>query len=161
MAKAYLCLGSNLGDRNKNISKALQLLEQAGVKTLKKSAMYETEPVGFKLQPLFYNICIESETTLEPAALLKLLQETEVKTGRKKSVKWGPRIIDIDILFYDNIILYTPDLVIPHAEIQNRKFVLAPLAEIAGTLVHPGFNLTIQEMLDKGNFEEKIRRLEP
>jgi dihydroneopterin aldolase / 2-amino-4-hydroxy-6-hydroxymethyldihydropteridine diphosphokinase len=160
MAKTYLCLGSNLGDRKQNIKKALGLLAERGIRVIKTSSMYETEPVGFKLQPLFYNICVETETNIEPDGLLGVLQEIEVKTGRKKAEKWGPRIIDIDILFYNNIIIYGADLVIPHPEIQNRKFVLAPMAEIAGSFVHPGYNLTIKEMLDTGNFAEKVKRLE-
>jgi 2-amino-4-hydroxy-6-hydroxymethyldihydropteridine diphosphokinase len=161
MVKTYLCLGSNLGDRKKNIQKALDGMAAAGVNVITKSSMYETEPVGFKLQPLFYNICVEAGTSLEPAAFLRAMQELEVKTGRKKGDKWGPRIIDIDILFYNNIIIYSTDLVIPHPEIQNRKFVLAPMAEIAAGFVHPGFNLSMKEMLERGNFEEKVKRLEP
>lgn len=161
MAKTYLCLGSNLGDRKKNIQKALELLAERGIKLVSRSSIYETEPVGFKMQPLFYNICIETETSLEPDALLAELQEIELKSGRKKSEKWGPRIIDIDILFYNNIIINSAKLVIPHPEVQNRKFVLAPMVEIAGSYVHPGFNLTIKELLERGNFEEKVKRLEP
>lgn len=161
MAKTYLCLGSNLGDRKINITKALEGLSACGIKVTKRSAMYETEPVGFKLQPLFYNLCVEAETELEPAALLRVLQELEHKTGRKKSEKWGPRIIDIDILFYNNIIIYSTDLVIPHPETQNRKFVLEPMAEIAADFVHPGYNLKLKEMLEMGNFPEKVKRLEP
>jgi 2-amino-4-hydroxy-6-hydroxymethyldihydropteridine diphosphokinase len=161
MSKIYLCLGSNLGDRKLNIKKAFDGLITCGIKVSAQSSVYETEPVGFKIQPLFYNICVEADTDIEPVPLLRILQEVESKTGRKKGEKWGPRIIDIDILFYNNIIIYSPELVIPHPEIQNRKFVLAPMSEIAGGLIHPGYNITINEMLEKGNFTEKVKRLEP
>jgi 2-amino-4-hydroxy-6-hydroxymethyldihydropteridine diphosphokinase len=155
----YICLGSNLGDRKTNIDNAISGLESRGVSILKKSSIYETEPVGMMAQPLFYNMCAEAETGLEPAALLAAAKEVERALGRGKGVKWGPRIIDIDILFYDNIILDGKDLKIPHPELENRKFVLVPMAEIAENFVHPVYNISIKEMLKKKVFREKVIKL--
>jgi len=155
----YLCLGSNLGDRKLNISRAVKELENSGLKILKRSPLYETEPVGIKAQPMFINMCLEAGTPLDPEALLNVIKQVETKIGREKGEKWGPRIIDIDILFYNNIIIHGENLTIPHPEIINRKFVLDPMNEIAPGFVHPEYNLTIKELLEKKDFIEKTRKL--
>ncbi len=155
----YLSLGSNIGDRKKNIAEAIDSLEKAGIRIKKKSALYETEPVGIKEQENFYNMCLAAETELEPEDLLKKIKEIEAKIGRLPSQRWGPRIIDIDILFYNNIIFENEDLKIPHPEILNRKFVLIPMAEIAGDYVHPVINSKIKDILKNSNLIEKVIKI--
>jgi dihydroneopterin aldolase/2-amino-4-hydroxy-6-hydroxymethyldihydropteridine diphosphokinase len=161
MATTYLCLGSNLGDRKSNIKRALEEIGKSGINIVRKSSLYETEPTGIKAQPLFFNLCAEAETALAPRALLAAVKSVEASLGRQKTMKWGPRIIDIDILFYDNIILKDEGLVIPHPEIENRKFVLVPMSEIAADFVHPALKITIKELSGKKDFAEKVKRLEP
>ena len=155
----YLSLGSNMGDRKKNIAEAIDSLEAAGIKIKKKSAVYETEPVGVKEQEYFYNICLAAKTELDPEDLLKKIKEIEAKNGRLSSARWGPRIIDIDILFYNNIIFDNNDLKIPHREILNRKFVLVPMAEIAGNYVHPVIKSKIKDILKNSNLTEKVIKI--
>ena len=155
----YLSLGTNLGNRKSNLKKAIDYLQKNTIKIEKISSIYETEPVGYKNQPFFYNICIKANTKLTPERLLKVLKKIEKKIGRKKGKRWGPRIIDIDILFYNNIILSKKNLKIPHPEILRRKFVLKPLCEIDSKIIHPEFNLTVVELFKKTDFKEKVKRL--
>jgi 2-amino-4-hydroxy-6-hydroxymethyldihydropteridine diphosphokinase len=130
-----LGLGSNIGDGPANISKALILLEQSGaVQVTAVSSIYKTAPWGYLEQPPFANACAVARTRLDPAALLAAVKKVEADMGRKESVRWGPRLIDIDILFYGGAPLSTPDLILPHKELFNRAFVLVPLAEIAPRL---------------------------
>lgn len=124
-----LGLGSNIGNREKNILTALQLLSEA-VKIIKVSSIYETEPVGFKNQPKFLNIVVSIDTNLSPQNLLKNCLEIEASMGRKRLIHWGPRLIDIDILTYNNIYIDEENLKIPHPFITERKFVLVPIEEI-------------------------------
>ena len=126
----FIGLGTNLGNREQNLKKALIELKTF-IKIKHKSSVYETKPVGYKNQSDFLNMVIEGQTTLTPRRLLVSLKKVEKKLGRKKTFKNGPRIIDLDILFYEHTILKQRDLIIPHPEIQNRAFVLIPLAEIA------------------------------
>ena len=155
----YLSLGSNMGDRKKSIAEAIDSLEAAGIKIIKTSSLYETEPVGVKEQEYFYNICLAAKTELDPEDLLKKIKEIEAKNGRLSSARWGPRIIDIDILFYNNIIFDNNDLKIPHREILNRKFVLVPMAEIAGNYVHPVIKSKIKDILKNSNLTEKVIKI--
>ena len=159
METIYLSLGSNQGDRRENIKKAIELIKANNVNVSKISSLYETEPVGFKDQPYFYNLCLKAETKLDPHTLLTLIKGIETETGRVKTTEKGPRIIDIDILFYSNIILKDKDLVIPHSEIINRKFVLEPLCEIAPELVHPEKNAKIADILKEASFSEGVSRI--
>ncbi len=159
MVKVYLSFGSNIGNRAANIRTALELLGKKGIKADKLSGMYATEPVGMKNQPDFYNLCAETETDIGPEQLLKAIKAVELSMGRIKDGHWGPRIIDIDILFYSNIIINSPGLVIPHPEIARRKFVLQPLSELAGNHTHPVSNLTVNELLNIGNFTETTQRI--
>ncbi len=147
MVTAYLGLGSNLGDREANINRALAELNRSGVCTVTRvSSIYETEPVGIPEQPDFLNAVAEIETGTAPRELLTTIREIERNIGREKTFKWGPRIIDIDVLLYGEQRLAEENLEIPHPEMHNRAFVLTPLAEIAPEIIHPVLNLTAQQM---------------
>lgn len=130
MNKAYLSLGSNIGERKENILKAYKILENQGIEIVKKSSFYETAPVGYENQKHFINSVIEISTELEPYELLEKCHLVEKKLKRKRIIRWGPRTIDVDILLFNDLSLNDPDLVIPHQEIENRAFVLVPLYEI-------------------------------
>jgi len=146
LATAYLCLGSNLGEREKNLTQALSLLSQE-INLEKVSPAYETEPIGYKEQPLFLNLACQIITDLTPRELLRLAKTIERKMGRVPSRQINsPRLIDIDILFYDNRIIETQDLTIPHPRLPQRAFVLIPLADIAPKLVHPVLGKSIAEL---------------
>jgi GTP cyclohydrolase-4 len=146
--KVFLGLGSNLGDRQSNILQALQRLrEKIAIESI--SSCYETEPVGYLDQPRFLNIVCSGTTSLSPRELFQFIKGIEKKMGRRPTVRYGPRPIDIDILFYDDLVLDEPELVIPHPRLAERAFVLAPLAEIAPDKVHPVLNLTSKELLQR------------
>jgi len=159
MNTVYLSLGTNIGNKRKNLKNAIKLLKKNNIKILKISSVYKTEPVGFKNQPYFYNICIKAKTHYSTLHLLKKIKKTEKELGRIDCVKWGPRIIDIDILFYNNIILNKKNLKIPHKEIVKRKFVLIPLNEIDSKIYHPIKKLTINELLKKSKLKERIKKI--
>ena len=146
--RTYLLLGSNLGDRELYLERAVQLIsEKVGI-VIAKSSVYETEPWGNTNQPGFLNFALGVDTKLSPLALLEMVLEIEKTLGRIRHEKWGSRLIDIDIILYgDESITIDNQLQIPHAEMQNRKFVLEPLAEIAPNLIHPIFGKTITEIL--------------
>lgn len=142
----YLALGSNLGDRLANLKQAVASLSpQMDVKA--KSHIYETLPWGYEEQPKFLNQAVKIQTYLEPEPLLKHIKRLEIALGRKASFQNGPRLIDIDILFYDEIIIDTPELTIPHPRLQERGFVLLPMMDIAPDLVHPLTRKSIREMV--------------
>jgi len=145
LASAYLCLGSNLGRREENLCQALRLLGKT-IKLEKISSVYETEPVGYKEQPLFLNLACRITTDLTPEELLCLAKEIESSMGRVPSFPNAPRIIDIDILFYDDKVIETPNLTIPHPRLEQRAFVLKPLEEIAPHLVHPKLGKNIAQL---------------
>jgi 2-amino-4-hydroxy-6-hydroxymethyldihydropteridine diphosphokinase len=146
----YLLLGSNLGDRNKFINEALVEIDRRIGKIFIKSAVYETEAWGKEDQPGFLNIAVGLSTILTPLAVLEAALQIELDLGRIREEKWGSRLIDIDIiLFGDKIIKEGDKLQIPHPHMQDRKFVLAPLAEIAPDQVHPVLKLTIMEILER------------
>ena len=148
LKEAYLLLGSNLGDRALLLAQATQLIaERVGV-VFVQSAIYETAAWGKTDQPNFFNMAIGVKTALAPAQLLAVVLEIEAVLGRKRLEKWGARLIDIDIVLYaDEIVLQGDYLTVPHPEMQHRKFVLQPLAEIAPLVKHPIFKKTITEML--------------
>lgn len=142
----YLALGSNLDDRLANLKQAITALSpQMEVKA--KSRVYETPPWGYTDQPMFLNQVIKANTYLEFEPLLKHIKRLEIALGRKPSLKNGPRLIDIDILFYDDLVLNTPSLVIPHPHMHERGFVLLPLMDIAPDLVHPVHKKSVREMI--------------
>jgi len=145
----YLSLGSNLGDRMKNLQEAVRLLHSEGLKIVKQSAVYETAPWGFTDQPSFLNAVVEVATTFNPHELLTLCLQTENRLGRKREMKWGPRIIDIDILFFGDVVLHEDQLAIPHPGIAARLFVLMPLCDIAPNEQHPETGLTFREILQR------------
>jgi 2-amino-4-hydroxy-6-hydroxymethyldihydropteridine diphosphokinase len=149
MNKVFLLTGSNLGNRKKNLQQASELLEEFCGKIMRQSSLYETAAWGKTEQPNFLNQVCEIETKLNPGQLMHEILKIENLMGRKRNEKYGPRIIDIDILFFNEEIINEPDLKIPHPELQNRKFALIPLAEIAPGLQHPIFKQTISELLAK------------
>ena len=142
----YLSLGSNLDDRYAALQAALAAFPPA-VTVLAESPIYETPPWGVTDQPAFLNMVVRAETHLTPLALLALLKRLEAQLGRLPSIRYGPRKIDLDILFYDELILDTPELTIPHPRLHERAFVLVPLADLAPSLVHPVLGRSIRDLL--------------
>lgn len=153
MPTIYLALGTNLSDRPANLRAALESFSRSTphnpppIVLRQSSHIYETPPWGYTDQPAFLNMAVKCETDLEPKSLLKRLKQLEVQIGREQSFRWGPRLIDIDILFYDDLILESKALTIPHPRLPERAFALAPLADIAPDYVHPVLNKTIKELL--------------
>lgn len=141
----YFSLGSNVGNRQKFLAGAARALEKH-VSRISVSSIYQTEPWGEKDQPVFLNACVSGQTSLKPEELLDFLKSIEKSLGRKHTEKWGPREIDIDILFYGNQILKLPGLEIPHPHLAERAFVLIPLSEIAPGLIHPVLKQPISEL---------------
>ncbi|OGO41496.1 MAG: 2-amino-4-hydroxy-6-hydroxymethyldihydropteridine diphosphokinase [Chloroflexi bacterium RBG_16_57_9] len=144
--RVYLGLGSNLGDRAGHLKKALQCLERQ-VHLTAVSSIYETEPWGLKDQPYFLNLVAVGDTDLSPVDLLAFVKSIEQEMGRRPTIRYGPRLIDIDILFYDDQVIHLPGLQIPHPRLPERAFVLEPLAEVSPDLVHPVLGLSITELL--------------
>jgi 2-amino-4-hydroxy-6-hydroxymethyldihydropteridine diphosphokinase len=158
MAAVYLGIGSNLGDKRANCLRAVELLRSRGILVTKESALYETEPWGLKDQPGFINMAVAAETDLTPHDLLNSLKEIERKMGRDEGVRWGPRLIDLDILLYDDLILTTDTLTVPHPHLHEREFALKPLAEIASEVIHPVKLKTIAALLrEVGHYENNKR----
>jgi len=146
MSTVYLALGTNLGDRLANLRAAIDALSP-DVRVLAQSHIYQTPPWGYEDQPAFLNMAVKGETDLGPESLLYRLKQIEVELGREPTFRYGPRQIDLDILFYDDLILNQENLVIPHPRLQERAFVLVPLNDIAPELRHPVIGKTVREML--------------
>jgi len=143
---AFLALGSNIGDRLANLRAAIQALEPE-VNPTECSPVYETPPWGYTGQPKFLNQVVMAETDLSPADLLVYLKDIETGLGREKSFRYGPRLIDLDILFYDHQVIDSPPLTIPHPRMQNRGFVLLPLVDLAPDFKHPVLGMRMQDLL--------------
>ena len=156
MATVYLALGANLGDREQNLRAALEQI-RAFVDITRISSIYETEPWGVRDQPWFLNLACSGTTTLSPVDVLRRAKKIENKMGRTDGIRFGPRPIDIDLLFYDRLIELSPALTIPHPRLHERAFVLAPLAEIAPDLVHPRLRIKIRELLARLQSSEAVR----
>jgi len=142
-----LALGSNLGDKSAILRMACEALAPYVTLTA-RSPIYETKPAYISDQPLFYNAVVQGVTSLDPMGLLYTVKDLELELGRKPTFRYGPRVIDIDIIFYDQLALHTTELTIPHALMAERIFVLKPLADIAPELRHPVLNKTVQELLN-------------
>lgn len=157
MPIVYVGLGSNLNDKIKNLNEAIDLIaENSRINVLGRSSIYQTEPVGIKEQPYFLNMVLEIETALSPFELLDFLQGVERTMARKKEIRWGPRNIDLDLLLYEDEVINSEKLILPHPRMHLRKFVLMPLAEVARDKIHPVYKKTITNLLQNLKEDSKI-----
>jgi 2-amino-4-hydroxy-6-hydroxymethyldihydropteridine diphosphokinase len=157
---AYIGIGSNLGEKVHYFEKAIsQIIKFDRHKLLAKSSLFKTQPMGYTCQDWFVNGVIKIETDLEAHELLRTLKTIESQLGRAGTFRWGPRTIDLDILFFDDIEIHTEELQIPHPIIQNRQFVLIPLVEIDRNLIHPVSKKTIQELLNDLKENQGVEKL--
>jgi 2-amino-4-hydroxy-6-hydroxymethyldihydropteridine diphosphokinase len=157
---AYIGIGSNLGDKLHHCEKAIsEILKIDRHKLLAKSSLFKTQPIGYTSQNWFVNGVIKIETDLEAPELLRTLKTIESQLDRTETFRWGPRTIDLDILFFDDIEIHTEELQIPHPLIQDRQFVLIPLAEIDRNFIHPVLKKTVQELLNNFKEDQGVERL--
>jgi 2-amino-4-hydroxy-6-hydroxymethyldihydropteridine diphosphokinase len=154
----YLSLGTNVGDRARNLREAIAALEKTGVQVVRSSSVYETEPVDYLDQAWFLNMVVKAEAELAALELLQALRGIETQMGSKKLVAKGPRLIDMDILLYGDKVIATPELQVPHPRMPLRRFVLEPLAEIAPNARNPISGLTASEMLDRTPDKSAVRK---
>ena len=158
---AYIGIGSNLGDKVYQCQKAIsEILKADHHKLLAKSSFFKTKPIGYTSQDWFVNGVIKIETDLEPLELLRLLKDTESRLGRKETFRWGPRAIDLDILLFDEQEIQMEELQIPHPLLQERQFVLIPLAEIDRSLIHPVLKKSIGELLENLTEDQGVEKLQ-
>jgi 2-amino-4-hydroxy-6-hydroxymethyldihydropteridine diphosphokinase len=155
----YLSLGSNVGDRLENLQRACRMLCGAGIALRRTSSVYETEPVDKTDQEWFLNAVVEIVTTLPPLKLLQRIQEIEGKLGRQRTIAKGPRTLDIDILLYGGLVMNTPEMMLPHPRMMQRRFVLEPLRELAPSLTIPGTGKTVQQAYDELRDPAQVRLL--
>jgi 2-amino-4-hydroxy-6-hydroxymethyldihydropteridine diphosphokinase len=159
VAEVYLLLGSNMGDREHTLGKARSRISRALGEVTAASGVYETAAWGKTDQDPFLNQVIRLKTNLDPQSLLQKAQEMEKELGRVRKEKWAARVVDLDILFYAQQVVQTPELTIPHPELHNRRFTLVPLAELAPGLVHPVLHKTVRELLRDCPDELEVKRL--
>jgi 2-amino-4-hydroxy-6-hydroxymethyldihydropteridine diphosphokinase len=159
MNDVFLLLGGNLGDREMYLQKAIQLIDSEIGKIVKKSALYQTQAWGKTDEPDYLNQVVQLQTELSPEVILQKILDIEKTMGRRREEKWGSRIIDIDILFYNVLIISEPGLVIPHPELHKRRFTLAPMSEIAPGFVHPVLNKTIVQLKSELNDNLHVKKL--
>lgn len=159
MNTAFLLTGGNLGDRLHNLEEAAKLIEKNCGSIQQLSSVYQTAAWGYTNQPDFYNQALEICTLLDADNLMQALLDIENKLGRKRSFKMAPRIIDIDILLMNDLVYTSSTVIIPHPHLEERKFVLTPLAEIAGEIIHPVFNKTINELLVECKDELTVHKI--
>jgi 2-amino-4-hydroxy-6-hydroxymethyldihydropteridine diphosphokinase len=153
----FIGVGSNLDDPASRCCEAVQRVSAVrGIKVLRTSSLYRTEPVGFIEQEWFVNAVIEIRTVLSPRELLNDLRAVEDGMGRARGPKWGPRIIDLDILLYGQEIIQDDNPVVPHPELHKRRFVLEPLCELASYVIHPAFGISIRGLMDRLNDESRV-----
>ena len=158
---AYIGVGSNLGDKLRQCEQSLrEILRVDHHRLLARSSFYKTQPLGFLDQDWFVNGAIKIETFLEPLELLRSLKEIELKLGRKESFRWGPRAIDLDILFFDDETIRTGELIIPHPRLEERQFVLVPLVEIDCYLIHPVLQKTVLQLLQSLKEDQGVEKLQ-
>lgn len=160
METVYISIGSNLGDRVQNSIRAIEGISEFAEVTA-VSSFYETDPVGNEDQPPFINSVVEIKTDLSPHRLLQKLHSLEKKLGRLREIKWGPRTIDLDVIFYGNLTIKDSDLIIPHPEAHKRRFVLEPMEEIAPKRIHPSLKQSISELLKKLKDPHKVMKINP
>ena len=159
MARVFVALGSNLGDRPVNLAQALSAMEEFA-KVVRRSPVYETAPMYMTEQPRFLNMVVQIQTDHEPRQLLTLLKEAETRLGRESGARYGPRIIDLDIVLYDDQVVDQPNLKIPHPGLTERAYVLRPLCDIAPHIVHPVLGQTMQKLLSYLPEDADVQRFE-
>lgn len=160
MAEVYLLLGSNMGNRQRFLNEAAWFLQERVGTVLKSSSIYETEPLSFKSKDLFLNQVLKIETSLDSCELLKVIKAIEIKIGRiRKNQRYIPRCIDIDILFYNDEVYFSDDLVIPHPRLHDRMFTLVPLNEIAPDYLHPILKKTIRKLINDCDDKLTVRKV--
>jgi len=153
----FIGMGSNLADPSSQCMEAVRRVSSAkGIKVLRRSSLYRTEPVGFAEQEWFVNAVIEIRTVVSPNELLRVLQAIEDGMGRVRGPKWGPRVIDLDILLYGQEIIQDDSLVVPHPELHKRRFILEPLCELASYVIHPAFGISMSGLMDRLNDKSKV-----
>lgn len=149
MHTVYVAFGSNMGEKEKYIKKALEKIEERKMKIIKVSNIYETEPYGVLDQDSFLNGVVKIETNLTPENLIKELLDIEKELNRVRIRRWGPRTIDLDIIFYDDLIINDNTLIIPHKDMENREFVLKPLCDIDKNFIHPVLKKSVKELYNE------------
>ncbi|MBD5637791.1 2-amino-4-hydroxy-6-hydroxymethyldihydropteridine diphosphokinase [Clostridium botulinum] len=149
MHTAYVAFGSNIGEKESYIKRALEKIEKRGMKIIKVSPIYETEPYGVLDQDSFLNGVVKIETNLTPENLIEVLLDIEKQLDRVRERRWGPRTIDLDIIFYDDLIINKNNLIIPHKDMENREFVLKPLCHIDENFIHPVLKKSVRQLYDR------------
>lgn len=159
---AYIGIGSNIGDKVGSCERAIsEIIKIDRHRLLAKSSFFKTQPIGYKDQDWFINGVIKIETDLSPHELLQHLKSIELALGRKETFRWGPRLIDLDLLFFDQEEIQTTDLCVPHPRLHKRRFVLIPMAEIDRDFIHPVFKVTIQQLLDNLQEDQGVEKFKP